>query len=385
MLPATKQEKGLWMQKLERAVTSSNNRINGDQVSQASTPAILSKFVAGNNIPADLHQAGNDLQLLSKVYLKNRITGLKSPETVRHINSDLENFLLFFKEYFKELEAQKWSPHATREYIDALQRLGRKPSTITRRLISIRAFGRWLNSVREDLLPLGDPTEGVKPPAQEPLRPKGLTDKQVKAILVVAQRRITYRESDHPGRKKDQRPRRDYAILMLLLHGGLRRSEVCGLKLDQIHDAKLINVKCKGNSLRDILIGQETAHAIKAYIESERKLDLELLPASTSLFLPVGTRRRDNVSGTASRTINYIVKSFLKEANALFPADEALKIQDLHPHVFRHTHAYNVLKRSSVAYVQKRLGHKRSDLVVRYAQMPEEDEREILERIESGK
>ena len=54
-------------------------------------------------------------------------------------------------------------------------------------------------------------------------------------------------------------------------------------------------------------------------------------------------------------------------------------------HVFRHTHAYNVLKRCSVAYVQKRLGHKRSDLVVRYAQMPEEDEREILERIESGK
>ena len=349
----------------------------------ANSPLFFPKFDSGNALEAVFQQAGTDLRYLAQTYLTLQIQGVKSPETFRHVTNDLSDFLGFFQDYFRCFDIYKWTPQSSKRYIEFLGEKGRKPATIARRLISIRAFGRWLYSHRPELLPLGDPTAHVKPPIQEAIRPKCLTDRQVKAILDVASQRISLRDSTLPGRKKDRRPRRDRAIIMLLLNGGLRRSEVCELKLDQFQGKKLVNVKCKGNFFRDLFLGQETANAIQDYLEAERELDLPYYPDSTCIFLPAGEKaRRGELKGLSSRSINFIVKGFLNDANAQLPTDEQLKAEELHPHAFRHTHAYKLIAKSNIAQVQKRLGHKRPDLVVRYAQMPEVEEIALINEVE---
>ncbi len=353
------------------------------QVHTTGSPPFFSKFDAGNALEAVFQQAGTDLRHLAQTYLTLQIRGVKSPETFRHVTNDLSDFLGFFHNYFRCFDVYKWTPQASKRYIEFLGEKGRKPATIARRLISIRAFGRWLYSHRPDLLPLGDPTAQIKPPVQEAIRPKCLTDRQVKAILDVASQRVSLRESTLPGRKKDRRPRRDRAIIMLLLNGGLRRSEVCELKLDQFQGKKLVDVKCKGNFFRDLFLGQETSNAVQEYLNIERTLDLPCYPDTACIFLPAGGKaRRGESKGLSSRSVNLVVKSFLKDANAQLPAEDQLKAEELHPHAFRHTHAYKLIVKSNIAHVQKRLGHKRPDLVVRYAQMPEAEERSLIEEVE---
>lgn len=347
--------------------------------------AILPKLDAGKALTAIFHHAGTDLRRLAQAYLTLQIQGVKAPETCRQTTHDLADFLSFYEGYFPGCDAQRWTPQATRRYLDRLQDQGRKPATIARRLISLRAFGKWLATHCPELLLLGDPTSQMKPPVQEALRPKCLTDRQVKAVLDAAQRRIAIKRSALPGRKKDRRPQRDYAILMLLLNGGLRRSEICDLMIEQFQGKKLVNVKCKGNFFRDLFLGQETAKAIQDYLESERGLDLPAYPEANVIFLPAaGKARRGEAKRLSPRSINAVVKGYLSEANAQLPKQEQLKPEDLHPHAFRHTHAYKLIAKSNIAQVQKRLGHRRPDLVVRYAQMPEAEEMKLIDDIEES-
>ncbi|MBN1550387.1 tyrosine-type recombinase/integrase [bacterium] len=97
-----------------------------------------------------------------------------------------------------------------------------------------------------------------------------MTDRQIKAVLDVVSQRITLKENHPTGRKSDLRPRRDFAIIMLLLNGGLRRSEICDLDLDHLQGKKLINVKCKGNFFRNITLGKETVRVIEEYGDRTR-------------------------------------------------------------------------------------------------------------------
>ncbi|MCD4654773.1 site-specific integrase [bacterium] len=134
-------------------------------------------------------------------------------------------------------------------------------------------------------------------------------------------------------------------------------------------------MKCEGTFFRDIPLGKETKKVIQDYLEKERDLDEKAFPDSDALFLPANSKVRRGASGWLTlRIINAIVKKFPENANADLNDNEKLKPEDLHPHAFRYTHAYKLLAKSDIAQVQKRLGHKRPDLVVLYAQVPEAEE-----------
>ncbi|MBN1550388.1 site-specific integrase [bacterium] len=119
-------------------------------------------------------------------------------------------------------------------------------------------------------------------------------------------------------------------------------------------------------------------------MEIERDLDSEFFTDSPALFLPTHTKLRRGYSGRlASRTINAIVKKLLSKVNEdLSKTNESIDPADFHPHAFRHTHAYKLIAKSDIAQVQKRLGHKRPDLVVLYAQMPESEEIDLINEVE---
>ncbi|HLC17291.1 MAG TPA: tyrosine-type recombinase/integrase [Thermodesulfovibrionia bacterium] len=353
---------------------------------------IADNFLSPPNLEEFFKLLPPDLSEWIEVFLKLQIHGVKSHETVRAVKSDLNKFKGFFEYYYQSSDIRKWFPRTTQRFINHLAgEKGQKPKTINRNLVSLRSFAKWLISVRPDLLTLGDPFKGIRPPVQEPIRPKGLNDRQVKHILDAAYHLICQNYPDESlikvhscrqewhkkGHRKMKRPFRDYAIIMLLLNGGLRRSEICNLNISQLQGRHLKHVKCKGNLYRDVLLGEETIKAIKGYMEEERAVDCQILTASEALFLPSASRKHRNQNGRLSpRLINVIVSNIEKETNKNLPKEEHIK---LHPHIFRHTHAYQILKHGrSLPYLQKRLGHQSMNFLALYAQMPETEEMELL-------
>lgn len=106
-------------------------------------------------------------------------------------------------------------------FVDWLRR-GRgvpcSPKSLRRRITSLKAFFRWLH---EDLRVLPhNPAEGlVYPEAPEPL-PEVLTPDQIQAVREAA---------EAIRREGDARP---LTLITLLLHTGLKKSEVAALRLD---------------------------------------------------------------------------------------------------------------------------------------------------------
>lgn len=103
----------------------------------------------------------------------------------------------------------------------------------------------------------------IKPPKREQKVPKVLESKQLDLLFAAA--------------KKTQTPLRDTALVALLLDTGCRASELCGLKLDDVHfdhDTVWILVHGKGRKDRPVGLGKRSGMSLHRYIKRERKSDL---------------------------------------------------------------------------------------------------------------
>lgn len=337
-----------------------------------------------------------DLAGWANLYLKLQVEGVKSKGTLKLERYSLNNFISFFESYHQGRDIRRWLPKTSQRFVEHLTARSLSPKTIHRNLVCVRTFGRWVFSIRPAFFPLGDPTKGIKAPTQHALRPKGLDERQVKRVLDAAYHRIcqTYPDAERlthlertqeawfqKAHRRMRRPIRDFAIIMLLLNAGLRRQEVCDLTLGQLKGKHLRSVKCKGNLYRDVLLGEETLRAIRAYLKEERGRDRAAFADSKALFLPSRSREHRNQSGRLSpRSVNAIVKQIETAANEGLPPETRMK---LHPHKFRHTHAYQILKKGrSLPYLQKRLGHQSMNYLALYAQMPEKEEQQLLDDAE---
>lgn len=353
---------------------------------------IADNFSEGFELNEFFKNVPPDLSVWASLYIKLQVEKVKADKTVQANRSDLQKFIQFFQQHHRGLDVRAWLPRTTSRYLEHLEGLGQKPKTIGRALVTLRSFAKWLVSVRPGLLQMGNPTKGIRPPTQEAAQPKGLNERQVKRVLDAAYHMIaqTYPDEEllasnerwyQKGHRQMRRPFRDYAILMLMLNAGLRRAEICDLDKDQFKGRHLRGVKCKGNLYRDVLLGEETIKTLEAYLEQERPKDSEAFSDSPALFLPTASRKHRNATGRLSpRTVNVIVQKFEKAANQGLPSEEQFK---LHPHVFRHTHAYQILRKGrSLAYVQRRLGHQSMNYLSLYTQMPEEEEKELLDEAE---
>jgi site-specific recombinase XerD len=175
----------------------------------------------------------------------------------------------------------------------------------------VRHFFRWAVSEQEAER---DPTEGIKTPAPNDALTPVLKLEDVRALLATCSGR-------------DFASRRDAAIIMLFVDGGLRLAELAGLKLDEVDVRdRIVYVSGKGTNRsgprrRAVPIGVKAAQALDRYIRERRRHPLEALPAFW-----LGARNRGPVSPDG-------IDAILKRRAA------AAGITGLHPHVFRHTWA----------------------------------------------
>ena len=105
--------------------------------------------------------------------------------------------------------------------------------------------------------------------------------------------------------------KRDYALLMLLIFGGVRRSECAHITLADItskQEHKVLTIQHgKGNKRRDIPLRPDVFRAIYSYLESVDRLDDS---PDSSLFTGFTSGYHATDQGISSKTVEHVVKRY---------------------------------------------------------------------------
>jgi integrase len=163
--------------------------------------------------------------------------------------------------------------------------------------------------------------------------------------------------------------KRDKAMILLMLHGGLRPGEVLNLHLEDLHygrkrviiryrtdHPKRVRTKSRTERVVDLL-QPETLQAVSDYVMYERPADTE----SPYVFLVGGKgKRRHEPLG-----YHALVKLFERRCERL-----GIRTPWVTPHALRHTHATRLFEGGMRELtLQKRLGHASPESTRQYTQV----------------
>lgn len=200
---------------------------------------------------------------------------------------------------------------------------GISPSARARKLSAIKSFYKYLTVRTKQLT--NNPVADMEYPKLRKSLPKYLTLEQSASLLKAV---------SGPNEK------RDYAILMLFLNCGIRRSELVGLNISDVYEDR-IRVVGKGNKERFVYFGTSCRKAIDEYMIERNK---KILSDNKALF---GSRDSNRISVTA---VHRLVKKYLTLAG--------LDYTQFSAHKLRHTAATMMLSGGvDVKTVQEVLGH----------------------------
>lgn len=192
-----------------------------------------------------------------------------------------------------------------------------------RKLSAVKSFYKYL-TVRTKLLE-ENPVKDVEFPKLRKSLPKYLTLAESKRLLAAV---------EGPNAV------RDYAILLLFLNCGIRRSELVGLNISDVSEDR-IRVRGKGNKERIVYFGSACREAIDAYMPQRNK---KILTDNKALF---GSRDGNRISVTA---VHRLVKKHLLAAG--------LDPNQFSAHKLRHTAATLMVSNGvDIKTVQEVLGH----------------------------
>ncbi len=294
-----------------------------------------------------------------------------SPNTVSAYGRDLDALLSFVDTRADTLPARRpRRPPATataaapasldlfllRAWLGELARTC-KPSSVARKIASVRAFGRWMKRKGHSRV---NPAEQLASPKVRRELPTFLSAEDAASFVEspdtdnVANRPAT---TNIARARRDALVLRDRAILELLYGGGLRVGEACGLDLGQLSlsaSDTTVRVIGKGRKERIIPLGRKAAEALGAYLA----LRGTLAHLRTRFVDPnavfVSTRGRR----LSSRVVQLLVRRY---------GLASVGRTDLHPHALRHTCATHLLDGGAdLRVIQEMLGHASLSTTQRY-------------------
>ncbi len=193
-------------------------------------------------------------------------------------------------------------------------------STLGNYVATVKAFFQWC--VMEELVSSSPAARLRKPTVLQKVRP-GLTPEEIETLLSCCDQstRVGYR---------------NYIMLLLLLDTGIRVSELCGLRLSDVHQ-RHIKVHGKGHKEREIGIHPEVSKALWKFISKHRG---SFMIESEYVF--VGERGPLTVNGVET------IFDKLEETSGI----------KVTPHKLRHTHSKEYLKQGGDIFkLSRELGH----------------------------
>lgn len=265
---------------------------------------------------------------------------IDNPQTRRAYQNDVKEFMKFAGIEEPHAFRQVGRAHVLAWRHDLEKRRNPKgellsPATIRRKLSALSSL---FDALCEANAVQGNPVDGVKRPkvdSQEGKTP-AIGDHQARALLVAPD------SSTLSGL-------RDRALLATLLYHGLRRAELCALRLVDLQDrrgVRHLQVHGKGNKIRYIPLHPAAGGAIAAYLDAAGHGTDE---KTSPLFRPVS----NNARGARGITPDGIYKVLAKYA-----VQAGIDVDGFGPHSLRATAATNALEHEAdIAKVQQWLGH----------------------------
>ncbi len=274
------------------------------------------------------------LGFYAQQYLRSLEVRNYSPATVRGRRKDLL--------YFMEWAADRATTRPEEVSVPVLERYqrymfyrqderGRRLTFRVQnaRMIALRMYFRWL--VRQRVIEMS-PAELLELPRKEYRLPKPiLTVAEVEAIMAAC-------DIKYPIGLRDR------AMMELLYSSGLRRFEVCNLKVWHVLTGERTVVVSQGKGKRDrvVPLGERAALWIQKYLDEARP-QLAMEPDSGHLFLTIF-----RVALVPER-VSDIVRAAARAAGIE---------RSVSAHIFRHTMATMMLDGGAdIRYVQAMLGH----------------------------
>ena len=270
-----------------------------------------------------------------------------SNNTIQSYRRDIEQFETYVSE--KKLNYIKINKKDIEQYMKHLEEFGKKPSTISRSLASIRSFYQYL--VRNKKVKK-DPTEEVQAPKVEKKVPCVLTATEVELLL------------EQP-KNIDLKGTRDKAMLEFAYATGMRVTEIISLDIDDVNfDEGYVTCRT-GKKERTIPLGTISLNALKDYVDNARDIMIKDDDVK-ALFV--------NINGTRLTRQGFwkIVKYYKEQANIK---------TDITPHVLRHSFATHLIQNGAdIKSIQSMLGHSDISSTQVYMQFQDDGIKKIYDK-----
>ncbi len=264
-----------------------------------------------------------------------------SANTISAYRRDLERF----GDFLRRRGVDDWSridAQLIQDYMVEQSRLGHKETSLSRRVVALRMWLRWLHlthQVKEDLTSL------VVLPKKWQRLPETLNLDQVATL-------VTAPDPDRPLAA------RDTAMLELFYASGLRVSELCNLRMGDLN-LKAGYVRCvgKGSKERVLPVGQKALDRLEVYLETLRPRLLDQGARHGYWGLPISDRVAATIPLFLSRSGGPLDRMSVwrmvrREARRLGISGK------VSPHTLRHCFATHLLEGGAdLRVVQELLGH----------------------------
>jgi integrase/recombinase XerC len=270
-----------------------------------------------------------------------------SPLTIVNYLADLRAFLRWGQGNIRPAFslAQVNQEHIRQYRSHLVKELNRATSTVNRHLMALRKFYTFAAEIGAIL---EDPTSGVSLVADNSSPPmQALSEAEIERLLQAAQ-----------NGSRAGLVRRDIAILQLLLHTGLRVSEIIDLQKDNIifEDPGVVLQVCSAQDethSRSIPLPGEVCKVLNEYL-----LVRPQTASTNHVFLSQEGRP------ISKRTVQRIISDCARAAG----------LNGLSAQAMRRTYAMKLfLKTDDLALVSKRLGHQSTTITEHYLSLGEND------------
>jgi integrase/recombinase XerD len=271
-----------------------------------------------------------------------------SDNTLQSYRRDINQF----KEYLDErnLNYAKVTSDDVNDYFEYLKNNGKKNSTISRNLATIRSF--YQLQVKTKKLSL-DPTAELQSPKIEKRTPSVLTSEEVELLL------------EQP-KDVDLKGTRDKAMLEFAYATGMKVTEIIDLNVGDINFDENTVVCSSGKKTRTIPLGALAEKALKEYVEKARPILIKD-DSIDALFV--------NLNGLRLTRQGFwkIVKYYKEQAHI---------DKDITPHVLRHSFATHLLQNGAdLKSIQAMLGHSDISSTQVYSQFSINDAADTMKKV----
>lgn len=272
-------------------------------------------------------------------------SGTLSGSTMRAYLGDIRYFACWVE---TNLDGQIFAPEAISSpiltrYLAHLELLKLKPASINRALVALKRFSSW---VQQTGLASGDPARFVRFVLLVTAAPRGLTDLEEAALA---------RSVARHGTPRDQ------AIVVVMLHTGLRAGETCELQgrdliLEEGRGTLLVTGR--GKRVRAVPLNATARTAIRSYHP--------VLPEPSARLFP-STRPGAALS---PRALGDLIRKYAQLAEL-----------DISPHDLRHRFGYVMAEQVSLRQLAQIMGHDSLKTTAFYARAGAGDLQAEVEKI----